>query len=45
MMNAIHMMGLNLNADDEMPSDLTITTALNKYIAIDIGLLVNNEQH
>ncbi len=32
MMNSIHMLAPNLNADDEnMPTDLTITTALNKY--------------
>ena len=29
MMNSTHMIGLNLNAEDEMPTDLTITTALN----------------
>ena len=30
-MNANHMIGLNLNADDEMPTDLTITTAIPYY--------------
>jgi hypothetical protein len=30
-MNAVHMIGVNLNADDEMPTDLTITTAINPF--------------